>query len=127
MTTFADTFREARERAGLVQRDVADRIGSNRSYIGNVERGATVPTKPETIRAMADVLGLDADVLFAAAGRVPDDLSAAIVRDVGSIKAARVAVSAAAGQRARSTTSARPAPVAPVSAPDAPAASDTAG
>lgn len=92
MTSFAETFREARERVGLLQRDVADAANVSQSYVANIETGRTTPTKPETIRALAAAVGVDPDVLFAAAGRIPDDLYAAIVGDVEVIRTVRRAI-----------------------------------
>lgn len=59
--------REARERMGLTQADVAKRIGVTSQQYGGVERGNLLPST-ETLRAMAETLGVSADVLLGLRG-----------------------------------------------------------
>lgn len=48
---------EARIRAGLTRADLAERIGVDRSTIHRIEEGAQ--PKPQTLLALASVLGCD--------------------------------------------------------------------
>ena len=40
----AEILREARRQAGITQAELAERIGSDKSYISKIEHGKTVPT-----------------------------------------------------------------------------------
>jgi len=59
-------------------RQVAARIGVQPSYLSKVEREEVAPPSGETIRRLATVLDVDADVLLAMAGKVSGDLMEAI-------------------------------------------------
>jgi len=61
-------------------RQVAARIGVQPSYLSKVERGQEAPPSEEKIRALAQALGEDPDVLLALAGKVSGDLQEAIRR-----------------------------------------------
>jgi len=61
-------------------RQVAGRIGVEPSYLSKVERGDEAPPSEARIRALAEDLGEDADVLLALAGKVSGDLQAIIRR-----------------------------------------------
>lgn len=56
-------------------RKVAGRIGVEPSYLSKIERGEQPPPSEATIVALAEVLGEDADVLLALAGKVSSDLA----------------------------------------------------
>ncbi len=53
---------EARKKAHLTQAELADRIGSNKSYISRVESGKTDP-KVSTFYRIASALGLSVELL----------------------------------------------------------------
>lgn len=55
--------REARQRAGLTQRDVAERIGIVTEVYGRLERGELLPRLPTFLR-VCRALGLDANALL---------------------------------------------------------------
>jgi transcriptional regulator with XRE-family HTH domain len=55
--------REARERAGLTQADVADRVGLVTEVYGRIERGGMVPSVPSLLR-ISRALRVPADVLL---------------------------------------------------------------
>jgi len=61
-------------------RQVAARIGVEPSYLSKVERGDEAPPSEARIRALAEDLGEDADVLLALAGKVSEDLQVIIRR-----------------------------------------------
>lgn len=76
-----------RRREALVENDprftvrqVAARIGVEPSYLSKVERGEEAPPSEPRIRAIAEELGEDPDVLLALAGKVSADLQAIILR-----------------------------------------------
>jgi len=61
-------------------RQVAGRIGVEPSYLSKVERGEEAPPSEARIRAIAEDLGEDPDVLLALAGKVSSDLQQIILR-----------------------------------------------
>jgi transcriptional regulator with XRE-family HTH domain len=82
---FGAYVRERREE--LVRKDrsysvrqVAGRIGVEPSYLSKVERGEAAPPSEATIKALAQDLGEDPDMLLALAGKVSTDLREIILR-----------------------------------------------
>jgi len=61
-------------------RQVAAAIGVEPSYLSKVERGEQAPPSEAKVRALAQVLGEDPDVLLALAGKVSTDLLRVIRR-----------------------------------------------
>ena len=55
-------------------RKVAERVGLEPSYLSKIERGEQAPPSEVKIRALAEDLGEDADLLLAMAGKVSSDL-----------------------------------------------------
>jgi transcriptional regulator with XRE-family HTH domain len=53
-----DLIREARRRAGLTQRELADRLGTTQSAIARLERGGTEPSYERVAEALR-ACGLD--------------------------------------------------------------------
>lgn len=77
--TFGEYIRERREARRQSDRrysvrQVAQRIGVEPAYLSKIERNETAPPSEEKIRALAEELGEDADVLLAMAGKVSLDL-----------------------------------------------------
>jgi len=78
-TAFAEYIRQRRqelqkEQRTLSLREVARRIGVEPSYLSKVERGIEAPPSELKVRALAEVLHEDPDLLLALAGKVSDDL-----------------------------------------------------
>jgi transcriptional regulator with XRE-family HTH domain len=61
-TGFAGRLREERERAGLSQRQLAERVGCHYMTISMLERGTQEPAWP-LVLAIADALGLTCEAL----------------------------------------------------------------
>lgn len=85
MDVFGEFVRERREalRAAdpaMSVRRVARRIGVEPSFLSKVERGEAAPPSEPKVRALAEVLGEDPDVLLALAGKVSADLQDVIRR-----------------------------------------------
>ena len=77
--TFGAYIRERREAMRRTDRSfsvrqVAGRIGVEPAYLSKIERGEVAPPSEAKIRALADELGEDPDVLLAMAGKVSSDL-----------------------------------------------------
>ena len=60
-------------------RKVAARLGVQPSYLSKIERGEQAPPTEANIRALAEILDEDVDVLLALAGKVSSDLREVIV------------------------------------------------
>jgi transcriptional regulator with XRE-family HTH domain len=78
-TVFGDYIREKREKqkkkdSSFSLRQVAYRIGVEPSYLSKVERGDQPPPSEEKIKALAEELNENPDVLLAMAGKVSTDL-----------------------------------------------------
>lgn len=83
--TFGSYVRKARESrleedSAYSLRQVAQRIGVEPSFLSKVERDEQAPPSEAKIRALAEELNLDVDVLLAMAGKVSSDLQEAIRR-----------------------------------------------
>ena len=74
---FVRREREARE-IGL--REMAKMIGVSPTYLSKVERDEFAPPAEDKVKAIAQVIGCDADDLLARAGRVSTDISDIIKR-----------------------------------------------
>jgi transcriptional regulator with XRE-family HTH domain len=59
------------QHTGYSLRAVAKRIGIQHSYLSKLERGEYAPLKERRIRALADDLGIDENILFALSGKIP--------------------------------------------------------
>jgi len=59
-STFGDLLRRNRAMAALSQEELAERSGLSLRAISDLERGARRRPYPQTVRALADALGLDA-------------------------------------------------------------------
>ena len=84
-SSFGPYIRQRRERLRAADprfslRQVAARMGVQPSFLSKVERGIDSPPSEPRIRALAEILDEDADVLLAMAGRVSSDLQDAIRR-----------------------------------------------
>ncbi len=78
-TIFGTFIRERREKlktddSSFSLRQVAQRIGVEPSYLSKVERGDQPPPSEEKIKALANELNENPDVLLAMAGKVSSDL-----------------------------------------------------
>jgi transcriptional regulator with XRE-family HTH domain len=58
-----DLVREARKRAGLTQRELAERAGTTQSAIARLESGRTKPTF-DTVLRLLRLCGMDLDVML---------------------------------------------------------------
>lgn len=80
--TFGRYIAQERKRNNLTQKDLAARIKRpdddkpiTPQYLNDIEHDRRSPSAPELIKTIAEALGVDADVLYLLAGRVPSDVS----------------------------------------------------
>jgi repressor LexA len=75
-------IRQLRQQAEITQRQLADGIGMNPTYLSKIEndRMGTIPSAA-TLTGMADVLGVDRDWLLTQCGRPPEHMTEAIIEN----------------------------------------------
>lgn len=69
--TFGDWLRVQMARRGFSQTELAERVGTTQSVVSRWVRNERVPD-PSSCDRIADALGLDIDVVLAAAGHRPN-------------------------------------------------------
>lgn len=69
--TNGPVIRERRERLGILQADLAGKIGVSASYLSRIESGVETPgmTSP-AVRKLAEVLGVSLDYITVPAGAI---------------------------------------------------------
>lgn len=72
--TFGQRLRELRRAAGIRQRDLADRIGVDFSYISKLENDRLPPPAGDTTEKICRELGVSSDELLASTGKVPTQI-----------------------------------------------------
>lgn len=75
--TFGQKVRELRTAKNLTQRDLAERIGINFTYVSKIENDKLEQDqspKEETIKKLAEVLGGDQDELLLLARKIPEHI-----------------------------------------------------
>jgi HTH-type transcriptional regulator, competence development regulator len=71
---FGKLIRQARKNKGFSQRELAEKLGLDFTYLSKLENNrADYSPKEEVIRSLAAHLELDAEELIFLAGRVPQD------------------------------------------------------
>jgi transcriptional regulator with XRE-family HTH domain len=77
---FGAFIRREREGKEVGLREMAKMIGISPTYLSKVERDEFPPPAEEKVKAIAKIIGCDADDLLARAGRVSTDISDIIKR-----------------------------------------------
>lgn len=72
--TFGNWLRAVRQLREMTQRDLAQAVSIDFTYLSKLENGKDQPPSDQVIAKMAKVLNVPADYLFAVAGRVPPDV-----------------------------------------------------
>lgn len=75
---FGRFIRRQREAKGIGLREMAEMIGVSPTYLSKIERDEFPPAAEDKVKAIAEIIGDNADELLARAGRVSSDLSAII-------------------------------------------------
>ena len=73
-------LRRARQHHGLSLRDVERRIGRSNAYLSQVERGLIRQPDPIVLLQLAELYGLNFEILAAWADWIPSDMSASDAR-----------------------------------------------
>ncbi len=77
---FGAFVRREREAKEIGLREMAKRIEVSPTYLSKIERDEFAPPAEDKVKAIAKILGCDADDLLARAGRVSSDISDIIKR-----------------------------------------------
>ena len=83
MKTFGQVITEARKKAGLTQKEVAERLRREDGrkvlppYLNDLEHDRRYPPENAVIDQLSKILGVSADVLYFHANRLSDDLNSA--------------------------------------------------
>jgi HTH-type transcriptional regulator, competence development regulator len=72
--SFGERLRRVRRDRGFTLRKLAERVGVDYSYLSKLENEHLLPPADETIVRLAEALGIEPDVFFAVARKVPTDL-----------------------------------------------------
>lgn len=79
--TFGQTISKARKEKALSQKDLAalifkeeDNTAISPQYLNDIEHDRRNPSSDHLIRQFAKALGLQEDLLFVLAGKIPDDV-----------------------------------------------------
>src|SRR4051794_37094099 len=83
--SFGETLKKIRREAGISQRDLAERIKVDFSYISKVENDRLSPPAADTIVAICKVLGVSPENLLALGGKLPSNVQ----KNVGSSPSAQ--------------------------------------
>jgi transcriptional regulator with XRE-family HTH domain len=110
-TKFGAFVRREREAKEIGLREMAKMIGVSPTYLSKVERDEFPPPAEDKVKAIAKIIGCDADDLLARAGRVSTDVSdiikrrpvelAALLRTTKGLTAEDIAKLAQQAQRAK--------------------------
>jgi transcriptional regulator with XRE-family HTH domain len=85
-STFGTALREMRRAAQMSQRELAEHIGLDFSYISKIENSKLPPPSADTIVAICHVLERNPGELLALTGKIPSEVQ----RTISSSKAAQV-------------------------------------
>lgn len=90
---FGSTLRQLRRDRGVSQRQLADSVGVDFSYISKLENDRLPPPASETLARIAEKLGVPAAELHAAAHKVPEASAEELVGDPGAQRFLELAAS----------------------------------
>ncbi len=87
LETLGPRLRGLRRKHGITQRDVADHLGINFTYVSKIENDRLdFPCSDSLLRGLAALYEVDPDELLALAGRVPQDIIDRLRGDLAAIK-----------------------------------------
>jgi transcriptional regulator with XRE-family HTH domain len=72
VTLLGETLRLRREERGLDQAELAEQLGVTQQSVSRWEHGKALP-RPQRVRQLAELLGLDVGRLHRAAGYLPEE------------------------------------------------------
>lgn len=88
---FGKYLYELRMSKNITQRELAEKVGVDFTYISKVENGIVDPPSERTTMKMAEALGADVDEILVKAGRIPSDVQQYILENVEVLHFLRMA------------------------------------
>lgn len=76
-------MRDLRKTRGLTQKDLAERVDLDFTYLSKVETDRARPPREDKIRKLAHALGADAEELVFLAGKVPKGMHSTLAESAG--------------------------------------------
>lgn len=89
--TFGQKLRALRRAAGITQRELAERVGVDFSYISKLENDRLSPPAADTVVEICKALDVTPDELLAASGKMPPQVQRSIVSSPAAIQFLRSA------------------------------------
>lgn len=89
--TFGTKLREYRRQAGVSQRELAQRIDRDFSYISKVENDRLPPPAADTVVKICEALNIESDELLALSGKLPSDVQSSVTTSEGAQRFLRAA------------------------------------
>lgn len=84
--TFGQFLKSIRREKGISQRDLAEKVGIDFSYISKIENDRMPAPAAETIIRISQVLGVSEEILLANSNKISADMSNAISSSPSAIK-----------------------------------------
>jgi len=72
---FGEKLKELRVKAGMTQRELAEKVNVDFTYLSKIENGALPPPSERVILHLTEVLNADKDELIMMAGKIPPDIA----------------------------------------------------
>ena len=72
---FGQILRKIREKAGLSQKELGDKVNVDFTYISKIESGAKPPPSKKVITKLATILNIDEEEMLILAGNIPEDIT----------------------------------------------------
>lgn len=76
--TFGQILKELRRSKNISQRELADKVSVDFSYISKVENDRLAPPSAETIIKISNILDIPSEVLLSHSGKVSDEMKDAM-------------------------------------------------
>jgi transcriptional regulator with XRE-family HTH domain len=86
MSTFGTILKEKRRASGLSQRQLAERVGVDFSYISKLENDRLQAPAADTIERIAACIGCPAEELLAAAKKMPAGLNDSLINEPTAVR-----------------------------------------
>ena len=84
--TFGHRLRDMRRDSNVSQRDLANKVGVDFTYISKLENNKMPPPSAETIEKIAGVLGVDPVELLNFAKKIPTDVQDTLSENIEAVK-----------------------------------------
>ncbi len=72
---FGARLRELRKQAGFSQRQLANNVGIDFTYLSKIENGVMPPPSEKVLLKLSEILNTDKDELMTLAGKIPSDIA----------------------------------------------------